>query len=278
VYFLVFYYVPLLGNVVAFEDYSPYLGFFRSPWVGWENFQAVFSDPDTLIVVRNTLEISLFQVLFAFPAGIVLALMLNAVISQRFKRFMQSILYLPHFLGWVILISIWQQLFGGDGFLSQLVVGLGGKPLDLITNPAFFQPMVLLQVMWKESGWSTIMFLAAITSIDLNLYEAAVTDGANGWQRMWHVTLPGIRSVAVLLLILRLGTVLSVGFEQIYLLRPAFTLNVAEVIDTFVYDRGILGGQWGFAAAIALLKAAIGLVLIYLANGTARKLGEEGLF
>jgi putative aldouronate transport system permease protein len=137
VYFLVFYYVPLLGNVVAFEDYSPYLGFFRSPWVGWENFQAVFSDPDTLIVVRNTLEISLFQVLFAFPAGIVLALMLNAVISQRFKRFMQSILYLPHFLGWVILISIWQQLFGGDGFLSQLVVGLGGKPVDLITNPAF---------------------------------------------------------------------------------------------------------------------------------------------
>ncbi|HLZ60455.1 MAG TPA: ABC transporter permease subunit [Ktedonosporobacter sp.] len=277
-YFLAFYYLPLLGNVSAFQDYSPYLSFFRSPWIGLDNFVAVFSDPNTWIVVRNTLEINLLQIVFAFPAGIILALLLNALPGQHFKRFMQSTLYLPHFLGWVIIISIWQQIFGGDGFISHLVAGLGGKPVDLISNPALFQPMVVLQVMWKESGWSTIMFLAAITSIDLSLYEAAAIDGAGKWQRMWHVTLPGIRSIIILLLILRLGNVLTIGFEQIFLLRPGFTTDVAEVVDTFVYSRGILSGQWGFAAAVALLKAAIGALLIFVSNRMAKKFGEEGLY
>lgn len=278
IYFLLFYYLPLLGNIVAFQDYSPYLGFFRSPWVEWANFQAVFSDPATLIAVRNTLEISLLQIVFAFPAGIVLALLLNAIPSQHFKRFMQSTVYLPHFLGWVIIISIWQQIFGGDGFISHLVVGLGGKPVDLMTNPALFQPMVILQVMWKESGWSTVMFLAAITGIDMSLYEAAAVDGANKWRRLWHVTLPGMRSIIVLLLILRLGTVLTTGFEQIFLLRSGFTTDVAEVLDTFVYSRGILSGQWGFAAAVALLKTVIGAILIFVSNRAAKKFGEEGLY
>ena len=278
VYFLVFYYLPLLGNISAFQDYSPYLGFFRSPWVGLTNFEAVFSDPDTWIVIRNTLEISLLQIFFAFPAGIILALLLNALPGQHFKRFMQSTLYLPHFLGWVIIISIWQQIFGGDGFLSHLVIGLGGKPVDLMSNPALFQPMVVLQVMWKESGWSTIMFLAAITGIDMSLYEAAAVDGAGKLRRLWHVTLPGMRSIIILLLILRLGNVLTIGFEQIFLLRSGFTTDVAEVIDTFVYSRGILSGQWGFAAAVALLKAVIGALLIFISNRAAKKFGEEGLY
>jgi putative aldouronate transport system permease protein len=178
----------------------------------------------------------------------------------------------------VIIISIWQQIFGGDGFFTHLVVGLGGKPLNLMSNPALFQPMVILQVMWKESGWSTIMFLAAITSIDMSLYEAAAVDGASKWGRLWHVTLPGMRSIIFLLLILRLGSVLTIGFEQIFLLRSGFSTNVAEVIDTFVYSRGILSGQWGFAAAVALLKAAIGALLIYVSNRVAKKLGEEGLY
>ncbi len=277
-YFLAFYYLPLLGNVVAFQDYSPYLGFFRSPWIGLTNFARLFTDPEIGIAIQNTLIISLLQILFAFPTGIALALLLNALISERFKRFMQSVLYLPHFLGWVIIISIWQQIFGGDGFLNHFIVGMGGKPIDIITNPDFFKPMVVLQVIWKDSGWSTIIFMAAITAIDTSLYEAAVVDGANKWRRMWHITLPGIRSIIVLLLILRIGNILSTGFEQIFLQRTAVGLNASEVIDTFVYSRALLSGDWGFAAAVALVKTVIGAILVYTANRTVKKFGEAGLY
>ncbi len=277
-YFLAFYYLPLLGNIVAFQDYSPYLGFFRSPWIGLANFARLFTDPEIGIAIQNTLIISILQILFAFPAGIALALLLNALISERFKRFMQSVLYLPHFLGWVIIISIWQQIFGGDGFLNHFIVGMGGKPIDIITNPNFFKPMVVLQVIWKDSGWSTIIFMAAITAIDTSLYEAAVVDGANKWRRMWHITLPGIRSIIVLLLILRIGNILSTGFEQIFLQRTAVGLNASEVIDTFVYSRALLSGDWGFAAAVALVKTVIGALLVYMANRTVKKFGEAGLY
>jgi putative aldouronate transport system permease protein len=267
-----------LGNIVAFEDYSPYLGFFRSPWVGFANFARIFTDPEIGIVIQNTLVISLLQILFAFPAGIILALLLNAIISERFKRFMQSVLYLPHFLGWVIVISIWQQMFGNDGFLNHFLVGVGAKPVDIMTNPDFFKPLVVLQVIWKDSGWSTIIFLAAITAIDISLYEAAVMDGANKWRRMWHITLPGMRGIIILLLILRIGNILSIGFEQIFLQRTAVGLNAAEVVDTFVYQHGLVNGDWGFSAAVALVKVVIGALLIFAANKTAKKFGEGGLF
>ena len=277
-YFLAFYYLPLLGNIVAFQDYSPYLGFLRSPWVGFANFVHVFADPEIGIVIQNTLVISVLQIIFAFPVGIILALLLNSIISDRFKRFMQSILYLPHFLGWVIVISIWQQIFGGDGFLDHFLVGIGGKPMNLMANPDFFKPMVVLQVIWKESGWSTIIFMAAITAIELSLYEAAVMDGAGKWRRAWHITLPGMRGIITLLLILRIGTILSTGFEQIFLQRTAVGLNASEVVDTFVYSRGIVNGDWGFAAAVALIKLVIGALLVFAANKTAKKFGEGGLF
>jgi putative aldouronate transport system permease protein len=278
IYFLAFYYLPLLGNIVAFQDYSPYLGFARSPWVGLANFKQLLADPEIGIVIQNTLIISVLQIIFAFPVGIILSLLLNAIISERFKRFMQSVLYLPHFLGWVIVISIWQQMFGGDGFLNHFLMGIGGKPLDIMTNPDFFKPLVVLQVIWKESGWSTIIFMAAITAIDISLYEAAVVDGANKWRRMWHITLPGIRNIIILLLILRIGGILSTGFEQIFLQRTAVGLNASEVVDTFVYDRGIVNGDWGFSAAVALTKLVIGALLIFAANKTAKKFGEGGLF
>jgi putative aldouronate transport system permease protein len=277
-YLLIFYYLPLLGNVIAFQDYSPYLGFFHSTWIGLANFTTVFTDPAFGVVISNTLIISFLQIIFAFPVGIILALMLNALVSERFKRFMQSVLYLPHFLGWVIIISIWQQIVGGDSLVSHLLATFGVKSFDLMTNPNFFKPLVVLQVIWKESGWSTILFLAAITSIDPALYEAAAIDGANKWRRMWHVTLPGMRTVIVMLLILRIGTVLSSGFEQIFLQRTGVGLNAAEVIDTFVYDRAIINGNWGVAAAIALLKTVVGAILIYGSNRLVKSLGEDGLF
>lgn len=277
-YFCLFYYFPLLGNIIAFQNYSPYLGFFRSSWVGFSNFVSVFSDPEVGTVISNTLILSLLQIIFAFPVGIVLSLMLNALISERFKRFMQSVVYLPHFIGWVIIISIWQQLFGGDGMVNHLILGLGGHPINIMANPDFFKPLVILQVIWKETGWSTILFMAAITAIDVSLYEAAVVDGAGKWRRMWHITLPGIRGIIVLLLILRIGNILNTGFEQIFLQRNTVGLNVSDVIDTFVYDRGIINGDWSIAAAIALVKTLIGAVLVYVANRAAKRIGEEGLY
>lgn len=277
-YFMVFQYIPLLGNVVAFQDFSPFLGFFDSPWVGLDNFIHLFSDPDVGIAVSNTLIISFLQIVFAFPVPIALALFINSILNEKIKRFVQSVLYLPHFISWVIIISIFQQFLGGDGFVNNLIRGAGGKSLNIMTNPDFFKPLVVLQVIWKESGWGTILFLAALTSIDTTLYEAAVVDGANKWQRLWHITLPGIRSMIVLLLVLRLGTVLNTGFEQIFLQRQAVGLNAAEVIDTFVYTRGIQAGDWGFSTAVGLVKGVVGLVLILAANKFAKKFGEEALF
>ncbi|HEX2912453.1 MAG TPA: ABC transporter permease subunit [Chloroflexia bacterium] len=278
IYFVLFQYLPLLGNIIAFQDFSPFLGFFDSPWVGLENFGRLFSDPDVGTAVSNTLIISLLQIVFAFPIPIALAIMLNNMISTKARRFLQSVLYLPHFISWVIIISIFQQILGGDGFVNNFIRGVGGKPLDIMSNPDFFKPLVVLQVIWKDSGWGTIIFLAALTAIDLSLYEAAVIDGANRWRRVWHVTLPGIRSTIILLLVLRLGTILNTGFEQIFLQRNAVGAQAAEVLDTFVYFRGVQAGDWGFSTAVGLVKGLVGLVLILGANKLAHKFGEEGVF
>jgi putative aldouronate transport system permease protein len=278
IYFVAFQYLPLLGNIIAFQDFSPFLGFFDSPWVGLDNFARLFTDPDVGIAVSNTLIISLLQIVFAFPIPIALAIALNNMISNRARRFLQSVLYLPHFISWVIIISIFQQILGGDGFINNFIRGTGGQPLDIMSNPGFFKPLVVIQVIWKDSGWSTIIFLAALTAIDLSLYEAAVIDGANKWRRIWHITLPGIRSTIILLLVLRLGTILNTGFEQIFLQRNAVGAQAAEVLDTFVYFRGVQAGDWGFSTAVGLVKGFVGLVLILGANKLARKFGEEGLF
>jgi putative aldouronate transport system permease protein len=278
IYFVLFQYIPLLGNIVAFQDFSPFLGFFDSPWVGLDNFARLFTDPDVGVAVSNTLIISFLQIVFAFPIPIALALLINSIIDDKLKRFVQSVLYLPHFISWVIIISIFQQFLGGDGFVNNLIKGLGGSSINIMSNPDLFKPLVVLQVVWKDSGWGTILFLAALTTIDTTLYEAAVIDGASKWQRMWHITLPGIRSMIVLLLVLRLGTVLNTGFEQIFLQRQAVGLNAGEVIDTFVYTRGIQAGDWGFSTAVGLIKGIVGLVLILAANKFAKKVGEEGLF
>ncbi|MGH2561814.1 MAG: ABC transporter permease, partial [Thermomicrobiales bacterium] len=277
-YFLVFIYLPLIGNVIAFKDYSPFLGFSRSPWVGWDNFTRIFDDPDFATALRNTLQIEALQLIFAFPAPLGLALLLNSMVSDRIKRSIQSIVYLPHFLSWVIVISLWQQVFGGDGFLNHALRNQGMDTINIMGNPDFFKPLVVLQMIWKEAGWGTILFLAALTKIDISLYEAAVMDGAGGWRRLRDVTLPGIRPVIVLLLILHLAFALSVGFEQYYLQRNAVGAGAAEVLDTFIYFRGIQGGDFGFAAAVGMVRGIAAAILIFAANWVAKKFGEEGIF
>lgn len=278
IYFLVFRYLPLLGNVIAFQDYSPFLGFDASPFVGLENFRQLFTDPAFRVALQNTLVISLLQLVFFFPAPILLALLLNSLMNEPTKRFLQSVLYLPHFLSWVIIIALWQQVFGGAGLVNEVLRAQGLETVNIMTNPAFFKPLVVLQLMWKETGWGTIIFLAALTKIDLQLYEAAVIDGAGPRARLWHVTLPGIMSVVVLLLILQLSSSLTTGFEQMYLQRNAVGPQAAEVLDTFTYFRGIQGGDWGFSAAVDLVKGVVGMTLVLGANWVAKRLGQEGVF
>jgi len=277
-FFVVFRYLPLLGNVVAFEDYSPYLGFFNSRWVGLDNFAALFTNPAVGNALLNTLIINGLQILCYFPATIGLALLLNSLISVPLKRVIQSIVYLPYFIGWVVLVSVWASVLGGDGLLNHILGNWGLPPVNLMRNPAAFKPMMVLQYLFKNVGWGTIIFLAAISKIEPYLYEAAVVDGAGPWQRLWHVTLPGIRGIAVLLLILNLGNVLTTGFEQILLQEPAVGAQAGDVLDTFVYFQGILAGNWGLSAAVGLCKGVFGTVLIILANKVAHLLGEQGVF
>jgi putative aldouronate transport system permease protein len=277
VYFLLFRYVPLLGNVIAFQDYSPFTGF-DSPWVGLENFARLFTDPDFGTALRNTLEISILQLIFFFPAPILVALLLNSMINERAKRFMQSVLYLPHFISWVIIIALWQQLFGGAGLINQFLRESGQAGISIMNNPTFFKPLVVLELIWKETGWGTIIILAALTRIDVTLYEVAAMDGANRWQRLWNITMPGIRGVMVLLLILRLATTLNTGFEQMFLQRNAVGAQAAEVLDTFTYFRGIQGGDWGFSTAVGLVKGVFSAALVFAANKIAKAMGDEGAF
>ncbi|MBV9548025.1 MAG: sugar ABC transporter permease, partial [Chloroflexi bacterium] len=238
----------------------------------------LLSDPDVGTAIQNTLFISVLQLIFFFPAPIALALILNSMLNEKAKRFMQSVLYLPHFLSWVIIIALWQQMFGGAGLLNQYLREIGAPALNIMANPTFFKPLVVLQLIWKETGWGTIIILAALTRIDIALYEVAAMDGANSWQRLRYITLPGIRGVIVLLLILRLATTLNTGFEQMFLQRNAVGAPAAEVLDTFTYFHGVLDGDWGFSAAVGLVKGIFAAVLVFAANRVAKTFGEEGAF
>jgi putative aldouronate transport system permease protein len=276
---LVFHYLPWLGNVIAFEDYQPYLGFVDSPWVGLQNFRIlVDGDPVFLRALTNTLAITLLQVLVVFPAPIALALLLDSLWSERLKRFVQSVLYLPHFLSWVIVVAIFQQVLQSTGLLNTFLRQHDIGTVSIIGNPSLFLPLVTSQVLWKDAGWATILFLAALSRIDVTLYEASAVDGAGTWRQLWHVTLPGLRSLIVLLLILRLGDALTVGFEQIILQQGAVGRTASEVLDTYVYNNGILAGDWGVSAAVGLVKGLVGLCLILGANKLAHRLGEQGIY
>nr|WP_246067142.1 ABC transporter permease subunit [Paenibacillus koleovorans] len=278
IYFIVYRYVPMLGNLIAFQDYSPYQGFLHSEWVGWKHFARIFEDIEVLKVIRNTLWLSFLQILFAFPVPIILAVMLNEVRSERFKRLIQSVVYLPHFLSWVVVIGIATTFLKNEGVLNHLLRKLGQEPIVFLQEPHLFMPIIVLEVIWKEAGWGTIIFLASLAGVDPSLYEAAVVDGAGRWRRIWHVTLPAIRSTIVILLILRLGHVLDSGFEQIFLMLNPFVREVGEVLDTYVYFKGIQQADFSFGTAVGLFKGVVGLILILGANRLAKRFGEQGVF
>jgi putative aldouronate transport system permease protein len=277
-YFIVYKYIPMFGLVIAFQDFNPFRGFLKSEFVGLMHFTKIFEGEEVMRVLVNTLQISFMQIFFAFPMAIVLSIMLNELRSQAYKRIVQSIIYLPHFLSWVVVVGIFFILLKSDGIINRMLEALNLGTVNFLTSPALFKPLLVLQVMWKESGWNTIIFLAALAGVNPQLYEAAVVDGANRWRQIWHITLPSIRSTIVILLILRLGHVMDVGFEQVFLMLNPFVKEVGEVLDTYVYDKGILQADVSFATAVGLFKGVIGLVLVVLANRLAKRFGEQGLY
>lgn len=275
---VVFAYVPMLGNVIAWQDYSPYVGILNSPFIGFDNFARVFSNAQFLQSVANTLAITAFQLVFFFPIPIMLALLLNSVVTPSIRTTIQSIVYLPHFFSWVLVVTIFQQLFGGAGLVNRVLSDAGYPGFDLMTNPDTFLVLVTSQAIWKDAGWGIIIFLAALGTVDPAQYEAATMDGAGRWGRLWHVTLPAIRPTIILLLILRLGDSLTVGFEQLILQRGAVGPGVSEVIDTYVYYQGVVNGDWAFAAAAGLVKGVVSLLLVLGANKLAHVFGEAGVY
>jgi putative aldouronate transport system permease protein len=283
-FLLLFHYLPTLGNFIAFKDYNPFLGgspieaMLLSDWIGFGNFQQLMGDPLFWEAVRNTLGITAFQLAFFFPVPIALALLLHSIVSQRLRTLVQGIIYLPHFFSWVLVVTFFLMMLGGDGLFSSALRDIGLSAPSVMSNPDSFLLLVTSQAIWKDAGWGAIIFLAALSAIDPALHEAAAADGAGRWRRLWHITLPGIRPVIVLLLILRLGDALSVGFEQYILQRDAVGRGAAEVLDTYVYYQAIVTQQWGLGAAAGLFKGAVGLVLILLANRLAHRLGEQGVY
>ncbi|WP_338026376.1 sugar ABC transporter permease [Cohnella algarum] len=278
-YFLIFKYVPMYGLVMAFQDFRPGLGFTNSPWVGLKHFERLFGEPQFWRLFRNTLLLAIYNLVFFFPAPILLALMLNEVRREKFKRFVQTLVYIPHFVSWVVVVGICYILFTTEnGVVNELLYRLTGEKIPFLLSPEWFRTVIVSQQIWKEVGWGTIIFLAALTGVDMQLYEAARIDGASRLRQIWHVTLPAIRSTIVILLILRLGNFLDTGFEQIFLMLTATNREVGEVFDTFVYTKGLTQGQYSYSAAVGMFKSVVALALVLGANWTAKKFGQEGVY
>jgi putative aldouronate transport system permease protein len=267
------------GIVIAFQDYQPFLGIRDSQWVGMENFTNFFSNPDFFRLLRNTLVLALYDLIFFFPAPIIIALLLNEIRVAFFKRTIQTLVYVPHFVSMVIIASItYVFLTPQGGVLYDLISWITGKPIDVLASPGSFRPLIIVQMMWKEMGWGTIIFLAALAGVDTEQYEASIVDGAGRLRRMWHITLPAIRTTIVILLILRLGNFLDTGFEQIYLMTNSLNRDVADVFDTYVYTVGITQGAFSYSTAVGLFKSVVGIILVLGSNKLAKKFGHPGIY
>jgi putative aldouronate transport system permease protein len=278
-YFVIFKYFPMWGVVIAFQNYQPIKGFFGSDWVGAKHFIRFFNDPAFWMLFKNTFILAIYNLVFFFPLPIVVALMLNEVRKQAFKRTVQTLVYIPHFFSWVVVVSISYVLFTTEGgAVNELIAALGVEKIGFLLDENWFRTIITSQVIWKESGWGTILFLAALSGVDPQLYEAARMDGANRWKQLWNITLPSIGSTIVILLILRLGSFLDTGFEQIFLMLNAMNRQVGEVFDTYVYTAGITQGQFSYSTAVGLFKSIIGLVLVVSSNWFAKKCGQEGIY
>lgn len=280
VYFILFSYVPMAGIILAFKKYSPAKGIWGSPWVGFTYFKTFFLSYDFGRLLKNTLTVGFMKTILEFPFAIILALMLNELRHEKFKKITQTITYLPHFLSSVIIITMVQRILApNNGVINQIIAKLGGDGSTFfLMESKYFLPILFTLDIWKNIGWDSIIFLAAISGVDPNLYEAAEIEGCGKLRKMWHITLPGIRGTIGVLFILGVGGLLSSGFDQIYLLRTPGNMAVADTLDTFVVRVGLANGQFGYATAIGLIQGVVGLLLVLGSNKISKKLTEVGIF
>lgn len=278
VYFAIFAYKPMYGLLMVFQDYVPRLGISGSTWIGFDNFTRFFNDTNAWRVVWNTLRISVISLIFGFPAPIILALLINEVQNKYFKRVVQTISYMPYFISMVIMCSLIRYFTQSDGLIPEFLSWFGFAKTNLIASQHAFIPIYVISDIWQNAGWNSIIYLAALSSINPELYEAARIDGASRLKQMWHVTLPGLRPTIVLLFILAMGGLLGVGFEKILLLYSPSTYSVADVISTYVYRLGLLNADYSYSAAIGLLNTLVNVSLLVITNQVAKKINGSGLF
>lgn len=278
IYFIVFHYLPMYGILIAFKDFVATKGIMGSPWVGFKHFERFFDSFQFWTLIKNTLGLSVVQLIVGFPLPIFLALMLNQIRSEKYKRFVQTVVYAPHFISVVVLAGMIFVFFSNNGLINNIILLFGGDPISFMAKPEWFKPLYIASGVWQETGWAAIIYLAALAGVSPELHEAAVMDGANKWQRIFHVDIPAIMPTAVILLILSVGGIMNIGFEKAYLLQTPMNQPSAEIIPTYVYKMGLQQAQYSFAAAVGLFNAVINLILLVAVNKFAKKLSGTGLW
>jgi putative aldouronate transport system permease protein len=279
IYFAIFKYGPLLNAQIAFKDFKPLLGVWGSPWVGFKHFETFINSFYFTDLLTNTIIFSVAKLVLGLPLAVVCAVALHETWFLRFRTFVQTMIYLPHFLSWVIMYGVLLVLLSpGNGMFNEIIQAFGGEPIPFLTSPDYFRGVVILSDIWKETGWSTILYLAALLAISPDLYEAAAVDGATPLQRIWYISLPGILPVIVLVTLLRLGHILEAGFNQIFVLYSVPVYSVGDIIDTWVFRQGVLQFQFSLATAVGFFKGAIGLILILVSNRIAKRWAQQSIY
>ena len=277
-YGILFNYIPLAGWVMAFQNYKPKTGLLHSKWIGMEKFKFLFSDPNFLLDIRNTLAMGILNLATTFIMAILFAILLNELKSKGGKRVVQTISYLPHFLSWIIVTGILHDALSASGIVNEILSNLGATPINFFAEPKYFWGIVAFANVWKETGWNAIIYLAAITSIDPNLYEAAKIDGAGRWGQIRHITLPSLRPTIMILLLMNIGWVLNAGFEVQYILGNGLVKRVSETIDIYTLTWGISQNDYSLGTAAGIFRSAVSIALILISNYVARRTGEDKLF
>jgi putative aldouronate transport system permease protein len=279
IYYLVFHYAPMYGIIIAFKNYNPVLGVLNSPWVGFQNFIDLFHSITFKEVFMNTIIISSLRIIFGFPAPIILAILINEISNKSYKKLVQTVSYLPHFLSWVVLASIFTQFLSpSTGFINQIIKAFGLKPIFFLADINWFRPTLIITGIWQQVGWSSVIYLAAITSINPELYEASIVDGASRMQQITYITIPSIIPVITITLILNTGNIINAGFDQIFNLYNPAVYRVADILDTYVYRVGLINMNYSFGSAVGLFKNLISFAMIFIANSIAKKINEYGIW
>jgi len=277
-YFLIFHYYPLYGLQIAFKDFIATKGITGSPWVGFKHFERFFDSYYFWRLIKNTIGIGVFTLLVSFPVPIIIALLLNEVKSLRFKKFVQTIIYAPHFLSTVVVVGMLLLFLKSDGMINQVITLFGGTPIDFISEPGWFKSIYVLSDVWQTMGWSSIIYIAALSAVDPAQHEAAMMDGASKFQRIIHINIPAIMPTIVILFILNVGSVMAIGFEKVFLLQNDLNMSTSDVISTFVYRSGILEAQYSFSAAVGLFNSIINFILLIMVNRIAKKVSDTSLW